>query len=70
MRDPKGECVVCVCVMNDVKNYKIKHFCFTLKRSQVNFSFNVVIVCKVLKSLPVVVHAKLIILSGLCNTKL
>ena len=44
-----------------MKNYKIKHFCFTLKRSQVNFSFNV-IVCKVLKSLHVVVHAKLIIL--------
>ena len=49
---------------------KFNIFVLTLKRCQVNFSFNVVIVCKVLKSLHVVVHAKLIILSGLCNTKL
>ena len=50
----------------------MKHFGFTLNRCKVNVKVkvNVVIICNVLKSLHVVVHAKLIILSGLCNTKL
>ena len=48
----------------------MKHVGFILNRCKVNVKVNVVIVCKVLKSLHVVVHAKLNILSGLSNTKL
>ena len=53
-----------------IKSYKRLHSFVQCEEMSVNYSCNVVIVCKVLKSLHVVVQAKPVISSGLLNTKL
>ena len=58
--------------MTEIENYKMKHLVLYFEQVYIQMQIsmvkvNVVMACKILKSLNVVVHANLIIQRELCN---